>query len=375
MKIYRLIAVLIAIFLSSNIIYLSGAYDIPVSGHIEVVFSDGSKSILPFTVYFKMTFPIISVDLVNKYNKTVDSKENMVFTYYKQNITVKKNGDVIVSTKTKLYFEKFLEANESEDESSIKNEYYSSSPIEIGSLQLRDSIILVRNCIKNSEGIKEVKKITLRYENTNVIDGNKTIPTRYIMQEGNNSFYIQTGHYNKTGNHYYIMDRAMYLSFEYIVKNGVVKSTFADKRDINKNFISVDYSLDNYIIDGLNISIHFQKNTKIERNGIFQNAHGLSYTINGIVAPGERTKSTEYYVKVPYADRMKYDWDVNITWTMIGIVIGAAISVVIEELMKKNKRVLSRNSEISGEKYQNITNEGEATTDEKGDLGKEDNKL
>jgi len=150
------------------------------------------------------------------------------------------------------------------------------------------------------------------------------------MNKGNTSFYIQLGYYGEPQDNYPILDRAMYLSFEYVVKKAVVESVYAEKRDLNKNSITFDYSLDNFVVGDTNISIIFPKNSEIEKDGIFKRVRTLEYIINGALAPGERTKTIEYYTQVPLNKRLTYDWEVNVIWILIGFVIGAFLKNIIK---------------------------------------------
>jgi len=173
---------MLGVILLLTIIPISGAGDIPLHGYIKVGYSDGEESIVPFTIHFNLSFPIIDVELVDKNDSEVNAANNMVFEFYKQKIKIYSNGDALVSTATKLYFEKFYRINKSSNNvSGIVVGNYSVSPIPIGSLKIKNSAILIRNCIIDSKGIKEIKNISLKYEKAPVNWTTTIIPTRYIM--------------------------------------------------------------------------------------------------------------------------------------------------------------------------------------------------
>ncbi|MCD6481430.1 MAG: hypothetical protein J7L31_04065 [Thermoplasmata archaeon] len=154
-KILTIIMIAIIITVSQD----SSIADISSHGHIEVEYENGERCILPFTIHFPITFPVLSVELVDQNNSDVKTENNMVLEYYKQEINVNKNGDILVKTQVKLYFEKFYRINETTNISGIIVNNYSSAPIKVGSLKIKNNIIKVRNCILQSKKIKEIKKI------------------------------------------------------------------------------------------------------------------------------------------------------------------------------------------------------------------------
>ncbi|MCD6481431.1 MAG: hypothetical protein J7L31_04070 [Thermoplasmata archaeon] len=183
------------------------------------------------------------------------------------------------------------------------------------------------------------KNISLRYETTNVTNGNKTIPTQYLLT-GNNSFAIQLGYYGEPQTHYPILDSVMYLNFEYVAEKGVIESVYAEKRNLNKNSLGIDYSLNNYVIDGINISIIFPRSILIENKGIFQKIKSMRLLTNGALAPGERSEAIEYYVELPFIKRLGYNWDVSLFWIGISVTVSYFIGILIKKLKSKNQKTI-----------------------------------